>query len=118
MRRAPGIAMVLPRIRATLERDETISTLAVRHAAARAGEVGIERRRVLVILVKVAAGRVRLPNFHDRLPERPPIAVEHPAGDDDPFADWFAGVLARQVMIQLGDGPRKHGRREIMEPLG
>ena len=73
---------------------------------------------MLVILVKVAAGRVRLPDLHDRLPERPPITVEHPAGDDDPFADRFAGVLARQVMIQLGDGPRKHGRREIMEPVG
>ena len=90
MRRAPRVAMVLPGIGAGLDRDETIATFVVRQAATGPSEVGVERCRVLVILVKVAAGRVRLPDFHDRVPQWSPIAVEHPAGDDDPFANRFA----------------------------
>src|SRR6202035_1467205 len=107
--------MVLPWIGAGLDGDEAISTVAVGDAAARPGEVGIQRRRGLVVLVKVAAGRIGLPDLHGSVPQRAPIAVEHPSADDDPLADWFAGVLARQIMVQLGDRPRKQRCREIME---
>src|SRR5438128_12462780 len=118
MCRSPRVAMILPRIRAWLDRDEAIPAVVVGEAATGAGEVRVEWRRVLVILVEVAAGGVRLPDLHDRVPQRSSVAVEHAAGDDDPLADRLAGMLAGQVMIELGDGPRKQGRGEIVESLG
>src|ERR1700737_4089000 len=46
VRRTPGVAMVLPWIRAGLDRDEAVPAVVVRQAATRPAEVGIERRRV------------------------------------------------------------------------
>ena len=66
--RAPRIAVVLPGIRAGLDGDEAIATVVVGQAPTRPREVGVERRRMLVILVEVAAGSIRLPDLHDRLP--------------------------------------------------
>ena len=52
----------------------------VGQAAARAGEVRVERRRLLVDVVLVPAGGVRLPDL-DSWPRRGlPVAAEHPPG--------------------------------------
>ena len=118
MRRTPRVVVVAPRIRTRFDGHEPVRTLVIGQAATRTREVGVERRRMLVILVEVAAGGVRLPDLHDRVAERPPTTVEHPAGDDDAFADRFAGVLAGEVMIELGDRSREERSRKIMEPAG
>ena len=67
VRRSPGVLVVAPRVGAGLDRDEAVAALVVGEAAAGAGEVRVERRRVLVDLVRVAAGRVRLPDLDERV---------------------------------------------------
>ena len=100
MRRPPGVVVVAPRIGPGLDRGEAVAAVGVGQAAADAGEVRVERGRVLVALVDVAAGRVGLPDL-DQLAGAPAaVAVEHPAGDDDPLADRLAAVLDGQVGLE------------------
>src|SRR4029079_11248380 len=94
--RAPGVRMVLPRIRAGLDRHEPVAALVVGQAAARAAEVGVEPRIVVVHLVRVPAGGVRLPDL-DQLPtERLPVAPEDTPTQDHSLAERVARVLAGQ----------------------
>ena len=44
----PGVVVVLPRVRSQLDRDEPVAALVVGEAAARAGEVGVQRGGVAV----------------------------------------------------------------------
>ena len=107
VRRPPGVGVVPPRVGAGLDRDEPVPALGVGEAAAGAGEVRVERRRVLVALVEVAAGGVRLPDLDQR--------VAAPAGrpsstrprDDDALAQRLAVVLAGEVGVGLGHAARR-----------
>ena len=65
----------------------------VGHDLAGAGEIGVERRVVLVDRVVIAAGGVALPQLDQRPRHRPPVLVEHAARDDDPLAERRARVL-------------------------
>ena len=56
--------------------------------------------------VLVAAGRVGLPDLDQGVRDRPAVAVEHPAGHDDPLADGLARVLGGQVGVG-GDDPSR-----------
>ena len=89
VRRPPGVLVVPPRVGAGLDRDEAVAALVVGEAAAGAGEVRVERRRVLVDLVPVAAGGVRLPDLDERVPgsagrrrraTRPVTMIRSPSG--------------------------------------
>src|SRR5205823_5857814 len=101
--RPPRVRVVLPRIRAGLDRDEAISSLRVGQAAAGAGEVGVERRRMPVDLVRVPARRVRLPDLDERVRDRPAGVVEDAPGDDDPLAERLSVVMAGEVAVELVD---------------
>src|SRR3970040_3028643 len=74
---------VAPWIGARLDADEAIAPLLVGEAAPGAEKIGIERRVVLVGLVRVAAGRVRLPDLDERLGHGAAALVQHTAGHDD-----------------------------------
>ena len=96
--------MVLKRVAARHDRQKAITSFRIRDRAARhAGEIQVERCGVVVDAVRVAARGVGLPDFHQRLRDRPPILVECAAVQDDPLADRFAGVLARQVGVGRAD---------------
>ena len=69
--RPPGVEVVPPRIGTRLDRDEPVPAVGVGHAAAGAVEVGVERCRVVVDLVRVPAGRVRLPDLDQSVSDRP-----------------------------------------------
>ena len=116
MGRAPGVVVVLPRVGPWLDRDEPVAALVVSEASPRAGEVGVERGRVPVELVGVAARGVGLPDLDQAVPDRPPVAVRDAARDDDPLPQGLALVLAGQVVVQLPDRPapvsRSGGIRE------
>ena len=103
MGRAPGVQVVLPRVGAGLDGGEAVGAVGAGDAAADAGEVGVQRCRVLVPLVDVAAGGVRLPDLHQLAGDGTAVAVEHPAGDDDAFAQRLAVVLDGQVRFQRVD---------------
>ena len=87
--------------------------------AAGAGEVRIERGRVLVDLVEVAAGGVGLPDLEQRVPHRPAVVVEDASRDDDPLAERLAGMPGREVGVARGDGVlAEDGCGEPVELLG
>ncbi len=52
---------------------------------------------MLVTLMQVPAAGVGLPDLHQLAPDRPAVAVQHPAGDDHPLPDRLTTVLDRQV---------------------
>ena len=66
-----------------------------------AGEVRVERRRVLIDLVAVASRRIRLPDLDQRLRHRASIVVEDPSLDDDALAKGLAGVLPGEVGVGM-----------------
>ena len=105
MRRPPRVVVVAPRIGARLDRDERERAVGAGQAAPEPGEVGVQRRRVLVALVAVAPGGVALPDLHQRLRHRPAAGLEHAPVDDDPLPERLAVVLAREVVVD-----RRHAR--------
>src|SRR5664279_5211730 len=114
--RPPGIAMIAPRVSAGLHRDEFVVALLVGEGAARSGEIRIERRRVLIDIVHVAAAGIGLPDFHQRLRHRPLVLVEHAAVHDDALAQGLALVLLGEIIVGLLDRVMAEGRtRELRQ---
>ena len=62
----------------------------VGHRAAGAGEIRIERRRVLFADMDVTAGGIGLPDFDQRIRHRARVLVEHMAMHHDAFAERLA----------------------------
>src|SRR5262249_33548850 len=89
--------------------DEPVGPVRAGQHAPGPGEVGVERGRVLVVLVPVAPAGVGLPDLDERIGQRPAGAVEHPAVHDDPFPEWLAAVLAGPGA--WGWGPRGRSER-------
>src|SRR5471030_3000587 len=100
VRRPPGIVVVLPRIGAGLDGDELVLAVVVGAGAATAGEVGIERRVVLVPGMMVAASRVALPDLEHRPRDRFAVFVEHAAMNYDALAQRLADALPGEVVLQ------------------
>src|SRR5918994_3077151 len=99
VRRPPGVVVVAPRILAGPDGDEAVASLGIGNGAPRAREVRIERRVVLIGLVRIAAGRIRLPDLDQRVPHRLAVLIEYPAADYDALADRRALVLAREIVV-------------------
>ena len=100
-----------------LDRGEPVAAVVVGQAAADAGEVRVDRRRVLVALVDVAARGVGLPDLDELAAHRPAVAVEDPAGDDDPLADRLTVVLDRQVGLERVHVAVPEARRPQLDRL-
>src|SRR5262245_2702720 len=97
MRRAPRIRAVAQGISARLDRDKAIASIAVGDCLSGTGEIGIERRVVLVDRMVITTSGVALPELDERTRNWFAVLVEDAAGDDDPFAEWFALMLFGQV---------------------
>src|SRR5215207_617139 len=97
----PGVGMILPGIGAGLDSGEAVAALRVGDDTAGPGKVRVDRRRMLVDDMDVAARGVRLPDFEERVRNRPAVLVEHASGHDDALAERLAGVLAREVGVVL-----------------
>ena len=99
----PCVLVVPPRIGAGLDRDEAVAAVVVGERPPGAGEVRVERRGMLVDLVR-DSGRPRSPaRPRAARSGRAPVVVEDAAGDDDPLAERFAGVAWRQVGVGRRD---------------
>src|ERR1700748_3612104 len=95
----PRVVMVAPGISARLDGDETIIALVIALRASGAGEIRIERGRVLVAGVNVAATGIGLPEFHQRVRPAAAVLVEHMAMHDDALADRLALVLRGEIVV-------------------
>jgi hypothetical protein len=103
--RPPGVVVVAPGIGAGLDGDELVVAVGIRDAAAGAGEVGIERRGMLVDDVDVAARRIALPDLDEGMRYGTAGLVEQAALDDDALAERLAGVLGGEVgLLRLDVG--------------
>jgi hypothetical protein len=78
--------VVAPRIGARLYRDEFVVAVLVGNGAARAGEVRIERRRMLIDDMHIASAGIGLPEFYERIGDRPLVLIEHMPVHDDTLA--------------------------------
>src|SRR5438105_14826054 len=106
--------MILPGMGAWVDGDEAVATILVGDAAAGAAEVGVEGRWMLVLLVEIATGGIGLPELDYRVPDRPAVAVEDAAADDNALAQRLAGVLPRQIVLPGADVAGKHWCGEIV----
>ncbi|GAA2912864.1 hypothetical protein GCM10020221_05770 [Streptomyces thioluteus] len=98
------------RVGAGADRGEAVAALVVGEAAARAGEVGVQRGGVAVGGVGVSARRVGLPYLDQLAADGAAAAVEYPAADGDAFAQRLPGVLPRQVVVEGADRGRAEDR--------
>ena len=80
---------------------EAILAAFVRHAAPAAGEIRIERRIVAIDVVKVPAGRVRLPDLDQRVGDRAAVILEHASGHVNALTDRLPRPArdARQIGV-------------------
>ena len=65
VRGAPSIRMILPRVRARLYRDKTITAFPISQHASAAREIWIQRGIVLVHAMTVTPRRIGLPNLDE-----------------------------------------------------
>src|SRR6266700_6875247 len=93
VRRTPGVVMVLPRIRAGLDGHKTIAAVFVRKRAARAAEVGIKRRRMMIAIMAITDSGIGLPDLKQRVRHGASVVIQHAPGDDDPLSYRFSVVL-------------------------
>src|SRR5215469_548677 len=66
-------------------------------------KVRIERCWVVVDPVRVASGRVGLPDLYESVGNSPAVGVEHATRDDDPLAERLTRVAGCQVGVGRGD---------------
>ena len=99
--RPPREGVVLPRVRAGLDRHEAIATLVIREHLALAEEVGIERRVVVVHWMRILARGVRLPHLDERAAHRPAAVVEHAADQHHLLAERRALAPGRQIGLAV-----------------
>ncbi len=65
--------------------------------------MGIERRLMAILRMRIAAGRVSLPNLDEGVGNGPPILIEDTPADDDALANRLATVEVGQVGIAWSD---------------
>src|SRR5262249_13591590 len=93
--------MIAPRVGTRLHSDEAVIALLICDGPARPGEIRIERRRMLVDIVHIAAASVRLPDFHQGIGNRALVFIEYMAVHNDALAQRLALVLLGEICIAL-----------------
>src|SRR5690606_41349798 len=105
VRRPPGVDVVAPGVGAGPDGGEPVGALGVGEGAAHAGEVGVQRRVVLLAPMRVPPGRVGLPDLHQLPGDGASVAVQATPGDGDALPDGLPGVLPGEVVVDVGDVP-------------
>src|SRR5882672_8120030 len=104
VRRPPGIFVISPRIRAGFDGDKTVHALSVRQQPSAAREIRIEWRGMSSeVMVKEPSG-VCLPQLDQRAANWMAVVIDDFPAYDDPFAEWFACMLSRQIGIGRVNG--------------
>lgn len=89
--------MVLPRIAARTNRDESEVTVGIGKSMSTADEVGVERSIVLVDFMPVPACGIGLPDLDECVGHGPSVFVQHTTAHDDALAERFAAMWTREV---------------------
>src|SRR6266852_2662724 len=97
MRGTPRVLMIAPGIRTWPYSNEAISPFTIRECVTAPGEIRIQRSVVLVRLMQIASRRIRLPDFDERMRNRPRVLIHHSPAHDNSFAKRFAAVRPRQI---------------------
>jgi len=96
--------VIAPRVGAGLDGNEPVVAFAVALGASCAGEIRIERGRVLVADVNIAPAGIGLPDFNQRVGHAASVFVKHMAVHDDAFADRLAFVLHGEIVVACAHG--------------
>src|SRR4051812_18215901 len=91
--------MIAPGVSAGLDGDKTITSFTIGEDASTAGEIRVQRRIVIVLVVAIAAGGIGLPDLDQRFAHRPAVFFEHAAADDDALTYRRLQMLTRQVVV-------------------
>src|SRR5215469_4626907 len=97
--RPPRIVMIAPRVCAGLDSCKGVPAITIGSQTSATAKVWIKRRVMLIGGVCVTACRIRLPDFDQGSADRTAVFINHPATDDDSFAEWRAAMLARQIAL-------------------
>src|ERR1700685_4420744 len=95
VRRTPRVVVIEPGISSWLDGHKTIGAVLIGKRATCSGKVGIEWRGVLVLLMDIAASRIRLPYFNQGTRYGTSVGIEHAPGHDNSFASRLIRMLAR-----------------------
>jgi DNA-binding IclR family transcriptional regulator len=78
-------------------------------------KLGVQRRRVLIALVDVAAAGIGLPDLDELATHRPAFSVDDATRHHDTFADGLADMLDRQIRIERRNVVRPETRRPQLD---
>src|SRR5579862_8468777 len=93
VRRAPRIVVVAPGILSWPNRHKSVAAFGIGHRMPAATEIRIERRVVLVALVKIATCGVGLPDFDKCVSNGSAVFIQHPAAYHNAFTHRLARML-------------------------
>src|SRR5215471_1741450 len=102
MSRPPAVDPVAERVSAGFDGTEEIVAVVVSQHSAAAAEVGIDRSDMSIVAMAVASARIRLPDLHEGIADRTPVAVQNITMDDDLFVDRLAsfGVVENEIVVE------------------
>ena len=103
MRGTPRIGMIAPRICTGLDGHESIISIGIGKNTTVAAEVRVERRIVLIAIVRVPSRCVGLPDFDQGIGNCPPILIDQAPRNDNALALRITGMLAREIGILRGN---------------
>src|SRR5690606_22993639 len=75
MHRPPVIGAIWPGIGARADGQELIRAVLVRERSTATAKIGVERCQITILAVSVAACRIRLPDFDQRVPDRASMLI-------------------------------------------
>src|SRR5258707_798772 len=104
VRRAPPVLVVSPRVSSRLDGDKAVRALSVRQQPPAALEIRIEWRGMSIELMVIASRGICLPQLDQRTANRMAVFVHNFPAHDDPFSEWFACMLSRQIGIGRANG--------------
>src|SRR6516162_7783619 len=97
MCRTPRIEVVAPRIRTRTDGYESILSSIVGDRMSATCKVRIQWRVVLIFVVQIAASRISLPDFDERVPLRTSVFVQYSSTYNDALANRLTSMLSRHV---------------------
>ena len=102
MCRPPRVDIVHPWIGTGFDRAEKVIAMLIRDRAPATAEIGVERAKIDILFVPIAARGIGLPNLDQRLGHRARVFVQNPAVQNDPLAHRIAAMvkILDQVMVQ------------------